>query len=114
MGRFVHLAFCGRSAHFLMERKLFGRTEEEKQRLNEIKSQSIAACDHERAQLKRCFRESWFGWCSKEQKTFWECFLKEREQLLLKDQVGRGVHVPDNHWDQKVEKLLPSPDTASR
>ena len=26
---------------------------------------------------------------------------QEREQLLLKDQVSRGVHIPDNHWGQE-------------
>ena len=69
---------------------------------------------------------------------------QEREQLLLKDQVSRGVHIPDNHWGQEqslaekeskyprtlwcslqgcsfsfsyafsLDSLPPSPDTASR
>lgn len=81
-----------------MEGRLFGRTEAEKQRLNQIKAQALEKCEVERAKLKICFRESWTGWCAEEHSSFWKCFLAEREQLLLQ---GKGVEVPDHHWSDR-------------
>lgn len=59
-----------------MEGRLFGRTETEKQQQELIKAKTLLACETERAKLKRCFRESWFGWCIEEHRQFWDCFLR--------------------------------------
>ena len=59
-----------------MEGKLFGRTEEEKRRQRAAGIHALLSCQEECAKLKKCFRESWFGWCSEEHKAFWSCFQK--------------------------------------
>ena len=61
-----------------MEGKLFGRTEEEKRRQRAAGIHALLSCQEECAKLKKCFRESWFGWCSEEHKAFWSCFQKVR------------------------------------
>ncbi len=57
-----------------MERRLFGRTEAEKNLRQVIKAKALLACTKERAKLTDCFKSSWLGWCSDEQKAFWDCY----------------------------------------
>ena len=59
-----------------MEDRLFGRTPEQLKKKKEINARSILHCNTERKRLRECFRESWFGYCSKEQSAFWDCFNK--------------------------------------
>ena len=59
-----------------MEGRLFGRSEEQRRKQEEIKVRSLIRCGTERQQLRSCFRNSWFGWCHKEQQIFWDCFTK--------------------------------------
>ena len=61
-----------------MEGKLFGQTEEEKRQQRAAGIHTLLSCQEECAKLKKCFRESWFGWCSEEHKAFWSCFQKVR------------------------------------
>lgn len=84
-----------------MDGRLFGRTESEKKRLDDIKIQALVSCEQEHIRLKRCFRESWFGWCTQEQSAFWKCFTKEREHLLQREKSASEV--PDSHWSDKEQ-----------
>ena len=59
-----------------MESRLFGRTEAEKKIREVIKARALLACTKERANLTTCFKNSWLGWCSEEQKAFWNCYNK--------------------------------------
>ena len=59
-----------------MEGRLFGRTEAEKRRREELKAKVLLACERERLELKHCIHKSVLGWCTKEQKDFWDCFTK--------------------------------------
>lgn len=59
-----------------MEGKLFGQTPEQRQKQEDIGLRSLHHCKELRAELLECFRNTWFGWCSKEQTAFWECFNK--------------------------------------
>lgn len=85
-----------------MEGRLFGRTVEERQRLERIKAQALFSCTAERSRLKSCFRKSWFGLCQAEQKAFWSCFNKEKERLTLLSAPPPGI--PDNHWSDSSEQ----------
>ena len=59
-----------------MEGRLFGRSEEQRRKQEEIKVKSLIRCEAERNQLRSCFRNNWFGWCQSEQQAFWNCFNK--------------------------------------
>ena len=61
-----------------MEDKLFGTTPEQRKKNKEVNALSILHCNPARKELRECFRNSWFGYCSKEQAAFWECFNKVR------------------------------------
>ena len=59
-----------------MERYNVNGTEEEQLKQKELAALSIARCKEERQRLRDCFRSSIFGWCSKEQSEFWDCFTE--------------------------------------
>ena len=61
-----------------MEGRLFGGPAERKRR-EEIGVRALLHCQQERQRLRKCFKETWLGWCSEEQSAFWECFNKVRE-----------------------------------
>ncbi len=70
-----------------MERRLLGgQTVEQRDREKEIGALAVVHCSEDRAKLRRCFRNSWLGWCSKEQKAFWDCFNKVNRTPL-----NRGI-----------------------
>lgn len=66
-----------------MEGRLFGRTEAEKRRREELKAKVLLTCERERLELKQCFRKGVFGWCSKEQQKFWDCFVRVSDLVLV-------------------------------
>lgn len=82
-----------------MEGRLFGVTEAEKNHQERVKAHALLSCQKERAILQRCFRESWFGWCVEEHREFWDCFLKAREQFLIKTNKSYSK-APDTHWEE--------------
>ena len=63
-----------------MERKLFKSGEAERKRQEEIAGRALLHCNQHRRVLRQCFRDSWFGFCSKEQSAFWDCFNKVSRQ----------------------------------
>ena len=54
----------------------FGITELERRRRKEVKTRALVACEEKHAILRRCYRNSWIGVCTKEHTDFWECFKK--------------------------------------
>lgn len=78
-----------------MEARLTSITPEQRKREKEINLHSVVHCNEERQRLRECFRNSWFGYCSKEQAAFWGCFNKERDRQNLLDKC---VTIPENHW----------------
>ena len=62
-----------------MEGRLFGsQTAEQRERDKELGALAVIHCSEYRAKLRKCFRNSVLGWCSKEQAAFWDCFNKVR------------------------------------
>ena len=59
-----------------MEGRLFGRTEKEREKLQAAGVHALLSCQEESVKLRKCFKESWFGWCTEEHKAFWSCFHK--------------------------------------
>ena len=59
-----------------MDRFLGKETQEQREKKREIGLRSLYHCQEERRKLRKCLRESWIGWCSKEHSIFWECFCK--------------------------------------
>eukprot|EP00118_Oscarella_pearsei_P009502 m.54909 g.54909 ORF g.54909 m.54909 type:complete len:88 (+) comp34422_c0_seq1:705-968(+) len=67
-----------------MEGKLFGsRNKEEASALAAIKTRSLSLCDVEHEKLLKCFRETWFGICHREQAEFWQCFHRHRDAMMM-------------------------------
>ena len=56
----------------------FGFTEVDRRRRSEVKARALGACAEQLRSLKRCYRESWLGWCAAEHDDFWECFQRVR------------------------------------
>ncbi|CAI8056453.1 hypothetical protein GBAR_LOCUS30759 [Geodia barretti] len=80
-----------------MEDRIFGRSKEKQEQRERAKAAALLHCERERAVLRHCFRSSWFGFCWREHRAFWECFTEERERQLLLEQQSQSS-VPDHHW----------------
>ena len=53
---------------------------------------ALTKCDSEREKLKKCFRDSWFGWCAEEHRDFWNCFAKVRNHAYTYTGACTCVH----------------------
>lgn len=91
-----------------MEERLFRSKSEQAKKRKEINSRSILHCNLERKKLRDCFRNSWFGYCSKEQSAFWDCFNKERDRLNL---LENHIEIPKHHWADQPH--LPATPTTT-
>lgn len=54
----------------------FGISEAQRRRRKEVKGRTLVTCEEQHAKLRRCYRESWIGVCTKEHTEFWDCFTK--------------------------------------
>ena len=81
-----------------MDGRLFGRSEEQRERQKEINVKSLVRCEEERKQLKSCFRSSWFGWCQSEQRAFWNCFNKvTRLHVRMRHMVNKNIELSEKY-----------------
>ncbi len=53
-----------------------GGSPEEREKKKVLAALSITRCSEERKKVRECFKKTVFGFCTKEQNAFWECFVE--------------------------------------